>query len=120
MCIVGGYTTSRAKKTGEGMPMRRRLPDTTVPFGSLPSIRLSSHPRCYGTVHTQLENSLGELGEADGALVEGERGVDVLHERVAEEPHVAAEADVLARERADALARAGLRLAEAEAIKVHM
>ena len=58
-----------------------------------------------------------EGGEADRVLVEGERGVDVLHEAVAEEPDVAAEADVLARERADALARAGRGLAEAEAVK---
>ena len=49
--------------------------------------------------------SLGERGKADGVLVDRERGVDVLHERVAKQPHAAAEADVLARERADTLAR---------------
>ncbi len=57
----------------------------------------------------------GELCEADGVLVEREGGVDVLHERVAEEPDVAAEADVLAHERADALAGAALGLAQVEA-----
>ena len=60
---------------------------------------------------------LGELGEADGVPVEGERGVDVLHEAVAEEPDVAAETDVLAGERADAPAGARGGLTEAEAAK---
>ena len=61
------------------------------------------------------EASLRELGEADGVFVERERGVHVLHERVAEQPDVAAEAEVLARERADALARARRGLTEVEA-----
>ena len=36
--------------------------------------------------------------EADGVAAEAERGVDVLHEAVAEEPDVAAETEVLAGE----------------------
>ena len=63
------------------------------------------------------EASLRELGEADGVPVEGERGVDVLHEAVAEQPDIAAEADVLTRQGADALARAGRSLAEVKAVQ---
>ena len=48
---------------------------------------------------------LGKGGEGDSVLVEREGGVDVLHERVAKQPHAAPEADVLARECADTLAR---------------
>ena len=54
----------------------------------------------------------GELRKADGVLIEGEGGVDVLHERVAEEPDVAAKAEVHTGERANALARAALSLTE--------
>ena len=58
---------------------------------------------------------LRKRGEADGVVVEGERAVDVLQERVAEQPDVAAEAEVLASERTDALAGAALGLTEVEA-----
>lgn len=64
---------------------------------------------CAGRAH------LGERGEADGVVLERERGVDVLHEAVAEQPGIGAETEVLSRERADALAGAGLGLAEVEA-----
>ena len=57
----------------------------------------------------------GERGEADGGFVERERGVHVLHERIAEQPDVVAEAKVLARERADALTRTRSGLAEVKA-----
>ena len=73
-----------------------------------------------------IERSVCQLGgipvffPRSRVLVERERGINVLHERVAEEPDVVTEADVLSDERTDALARAGLRLAEAEAIKAHM
>lgn len=42
--------------------------------------------------------------EADRVAAEAERGVDVLHEAVAEEPDVAAETEVLASESTHALA----------------
>ena len=58
---------------------------------------------------------LRKRGEADGVVVEGERGVDVLHERVAEEPDVAAEAEVHAGESADALAGSAGGLTKVEA-----
>ena len=61
------------------------------------------------------ESSLGEGGEADGVVVEGEGGIDVLHERVAEEPDVAAEAEVHAGESADALAGSAGGLTKVEA-----
>ena len=60
---------------------------------------------------------LRERGEADSVVVVRERGVDVLHERVTEEPYVAAETEVLAAERTDALARAGRSFTEVEAAK---
>ena len=58
---------------------------------------------------------LRALGEAESVVVDGEHGVGVLHEAVAEQPDVVAEAEVLARERADALAAA--RRADVEATK---
>lgn len=57
---------------------------------------------------------LREGGEADRVRVEGERGVDVLHEAVAEQPDVAAEAEVLASDRTNALAAANRAEVEAE------
>ena len=58
---------------------------------------------------------LRKRGEADGVVVEGERAVDVLQERVAEQPDVAAEAEVHTGESADALAGSAGGLTKVEA-----
>ena len=52
-----------------------------VPFKHI-TVHCGSKPRVF--------HCSGEGGEADSVLVEGERGVDVLHEAVTEEPDVIA------------------------------
>jgi len=61
--------------------------------------------------------ALCKRGEADLVLPKVEGSVGVLHKAVAKEPDVAAQAEVLARERTNALTRPGVRLSEVEAEK---